>query len=254
MAAASSGIDYGLDDPLLVRRWFGRAGWTLGLGIFVWLINKSEYPGPSGEILAVAIFLALLCAGVAWFKIRSSREQKAKLVEQLLDSLQLKGDEKALDVGCGRGLLTIAAVQRLKAGKVTGIDTWDPHTVSGNSIEAAKENAKAGGVADRIRYETLHQEPVAGSNSIKKLVYPENHFDVVTSCWWLHRLPGDTEREQILREIYRVLKPGGRILIYDTLETGHYADFLRKLGTKDVALSPWNFLWCVPGRTVSAQK
>ena len=48
---------------------------------------------------------------------------------------------------CGRGLLAIGAAKRLKTGKVTGIDVWNPQELSGNSADAAKENAKAEGVA-----------------------------------------------------------------------------------------------------------
>jgi len=107
-----------------------------------------------------------------------------------------------LDVGCGRGLLAIGAARRLKTGKVTGIDVWNPQELSGNSADAAKENAKTEGVADRVRFE---------SGYARKLVYPENHFDAVISANALHTLADDQEREQALREMLRVLKPGGTI-------------------------------------------
>lgn len=243
--AAVTGVDYGIDAPLVARGWFGRAGWSLAVGFAFWFMNRQEYPGPAERVLAVLALIALACAGIGWLKIRSSRDGKLRLREQLLDQLALQDDEKVLDVGCGRGLLAIGAAKRLKTGRVTGIDVWNPHDLSGNSVDAAKENAKAEGVADRVRFE---------SGDARKLVYPDSHFDAVISANALHTLGDDRLREQALRELLRVLKPGGRLLIFDTAETGYYAQVLRSCGAQDVTLSPWTFLWCLPSRSVTARK
>jgi arsenite methyltransferase len=245
MANAAAKVDYGLDSPELIRNWWHRAGWSFAIGLAVWYINRQQYPGPAAQLLAVLTLLAAACAGMAACKIRSSREGKLHLRERLLDQLALRGDEKILDIGCGRGVMAIGAAKRLKTGKVTAIDTWNPADLSGNSAEAAKENAKAEGVADRVRFEP-------GDPS--KLVYPANQFDVVVSMTALHRLADDGEREQALREMLRVLKPGGRLLIFDTAETGYYAEVLRAGGAQNVELSPWSFPWCRPSRSVTARK
>ena len=244
-AATAASVDYGIDAPLIARGWFGRAGWSLGSGLLFWFMNRQEYPGPSARVLGALALVAIVCAGIAWLKIHSSREGKLALREQLLDQLALKGDEKVLDVGCGRGLLAIGAAKRLKTGKVTGMDVWNPQDLSGNSAEAARENAKTEGVADRVRFDT---------GDARKLVYPDTFFDAVISSNALHTLDGDREREQALQEMLRVLKPGGRLVIFDTAETGYYADVLRECGAQDVTLSPWTFLWCLPSRSVSARR
>ena len=245
MAAAAATVDYGIDAPLIARGWYGRAGWSLGGGLLFWFMNRQEYPGPAARVFAALALVAIFCAGIAWFKIHSSREGKLALREQLLDQLDLRGDERVLDVGCGRGLLAIGAAQRLKTGKVTGIDVWNPQELSGNSAEAAKENAKAEGVADRVRFE---------AGDARKLVYPDNQYDAVISSNALHTLDGDREREQALREMLRVLKLGGRLVIFDTAETGYYAEVLREYGAQNVTLSAWIWLWCRPSRSVSARK
>ena len=243
--AAVTSVDYGIDAPLIARGWFGRAGWSLGAGLLFWFMNRQDYPGPAARVFGALALVAVVCAGIAWLKIHSSREGKLALREQLLDQLELKGDEKVLDVGCGRGLLAIGAAKRLKTGKVIGIDVWKPHDLSGNSAEAAKENAKAEGVADRVRFDT---------GDARKLVYPDSFFDAVISSNALHTLDDDREREQALKEMLRVLKPGGRLVIFDTAETGHYADVLRECSAQDVTLSAWTFLWCRPSRSIAARK
>ena len=243
-AATAASVDYGIDAPLIARGWFGRAAWSLGGGLLFWFMNRQEYPGPSARVLGALALVAAVCAGIGWLKIHSSREGKLALREQLLDQLALKGDEKVLDVGCGRGLLAIGAAKRLKTGKVTGIDVWNAQDLSGNSVEAARENAKAEGVADRVRFDT---------GDARKLVYPDGFFDAVISSNALHTLEDDREREQAIKEMLRVLKPGGRVVIFDTAETDYYASVLRECGAQDVRLSPLTWLWCQPSRSVAAR-
>lgn len=237
--------DYGLDSPALVHDWWHRAGWFFAIGVGVWFINHQEYPDVSARLFVVLGLLGLVSVGVAVYKIQSSRQGKLHLRDQLLDQLALQGDEKVLDVGCGLGLISVGAAKRLKTGKVTAIDHWNPQHLSGNSVEAARENAKAEGVAERIRFE---------EGNLCKLVYPGEQYDVVVSAMALHRLDDDNQRAQALREMLRVLKPGGRLLVFDTSETGYYAQVLRECSAQDVELSSWHFLWCVPSRSVMARK
>src|SRR5580692_2332089 len=117
MAAEATVPDYGLDAPLLVKRMFTRAAWTVAIGVAIYLINRSENPGPAGTLLAVfcVIGAGFLAGGL--YMTWSSRTGKLALREELLDSLDLKGEEKILDAGCGRGLMVVGAAKRLKSGK-----------------------------------------------------------------------------------------------------------------------------------------
>jgi arsenite methyltransferase len=237
--------DYGLDAPIVVKRMFSRGGWALAIGLAVFFINHDEYPGPSARLLGVLGAIGLTFIGVGAFMVWSSRVGKLRLRDRLLDSLQLQGDEKILDVGCGRGLLLIGAAKRLKSGKVTGIDIWSQEDQSANSADATKQNAKIEGVSDRVRVE---------NGDARKLVYPDSNYDLVISSLAIHNIPDSREREQAIREMWRVLKPGGRILIYDIFRTGEYARILREIGAQEVTESPMEFLWCVPSRSLMARK
>jgi ubiquinone/menaquinone biosynthesis C-methylase UbiE len=175
----------------------------------------------------------------------SSRTGKLQLRDTLLDSLALQGDEKVLDAGCGRGLMVVGAAKRLKTGKAVGVDQWDAAVLSGNSSDAAKANAKLEGVADKVRFET---------GDIRKLVYPEKSYDVAMSALAIHNIGDSQGRTEAVKAIWRVLKPGGRLLILDIFHVGDYASILREAGAQDVTVTSHGFLWCLPTKSVVAKK
>jgi arsenite methyltransferase len=245
MAAAETQPDYGLDAPLLVKRMFTRAAWTIGIGLAIFLINRKDNAGPAGTLLAVFCLIGAGFLAVGLYMTWSSRTGKLGLRDQLLDSLDLKGEEKILDAGCGRGLMVIGAAKRLKSGKATGVDVWDAAVLSGNSSDAAKANAKIEGVADKVRFET---------GDIRKLVYPEKSYDVAISAMAIHNFGDRDSRDKAVREMWRVVKPGGRLLILDILHVGEYASVLREAGAEDVTVASHGFLWCLPTKSVRAAK
>jgi len=244
-ATATGSPDYGLDAPRIVHSMFSRAAWILAVAVVLYIVNHSEYPGPAARMCGVLALAGLFFLGIGSVMIWSSRVAKLRLRDELLDSLALRGDERLLDVGCGRGLLAIGAAKRLKNGKVIAIDIWNPFDLSGNSPEAARANVKLEGVVDKVRVE---------NGDAQKLVYPDNHYDVVVSNLVLHNIPEPEGRAQAVREMVRVLKPGGKLAIFDLFRTSDYAEVLRAAGAKDIELSKTQFLWCVPGRSLSARK
>jgi SAM-dependent methyltransferase len=237
-AAALSKPDYGIDSPTTVRSMFSRAGWTLAFAIAIFYVNHAEYPGPANHLLIAlgAIAVAFFAAGA--FMVWSSRVAKFQVRDEMLDSLQLRGDEKILDLGSGTGLVSIGAAKRLKSGRITGVD------LSGTA-DKAKENAKLEGIGDKVRIDPGRET---------KLVYPDGLYDIAVSALALHDIREYGDRQQLVREMFRVVKPGGRLAIFDTRYTGEYAEVLRSTGARDVELSPVRFLWCLPARTVRATK
>lgn len=225
--------DYGLDSPHRIHSYALRGGLVLAFAIGLWISNGASATA-SASVLVLIGAGYLAASGVMYW---SSRVAKLKARDRILDSLTWRGDEKVLDVGCGLGLFAIGAAKRLKTGRVTGVDI--------QPADAARENAKLEGVTDKIRIET--------ADSLK-LPFQNDSFDVVLSSLALHNLESVTDRAAALREMARVLKPGGRAAIFDILHTTEYAKVLQEIGLADVQLSPMSFLWCVPTRSLTARK
>jgi arsenite methyltransferase len=153
-----------------------------------------------------------------------SKVGKLRLREQLLDLIPWGGDEAVLDIGCGRGLLLIAAAGRLTTGKAVGVDVWNRSAISGNQPEGALENARIVGVSDRVEIR---------EGDAKQLPLVDNSFDVVVSNFVLHEMDTQTDREKMVREMVRVLKPGGYVGLVDFMFTGECVRTLKKLGLND---------------------
>src|SRR5262249_16006784 len=139
----------------------------------------------------------------------------------LLDQLGLRGDERILDMGCGRGAVLLLAAQHLTTGRAVGVDLWRARDQSGNAAEATRPNALAEGVADRV------EPPTADMTA---LPLDDDSFDLVVSSLAIHNISGRAGREKAIDEAVRVLRPGGRLLIADIWATGQYQAHLAKLG------------------------
>jgi len=222
--------DYGQRVPDIVRGLVAIGG---GVGIGVGAASYSRlrqrpHCGVAAGTLALA-GMGALSLGVAGLLPCPSRVARVRERDDLLDRIPWRGDERVLDVGCGRGLLLIAAAKRLATGTATGVDLWNDELLSGNEAQAVWFNVAAEGVpASRIRLAT---------GDARCLPFADASFEVVLSSLMLHDL-SKAEREQALREMVRVLAPRGHLGLLDTFfRVGESAAVLRAGGLADVRIS-----------------
>jgi ubiquinone/menaquinone biosynthesis C-methylase UbiE len=227
--------DYGLDAPDVVRNLAIVA--TLGLGAWaavqagLWSGRIPLSRGSSAVVLDTgSMFLpvGVLCAVMALYMVWTSKYGKLREREHLLDLVRWSGTERVLDVGCGRGLMAVGAARRAVSGLAVGIDIWQAEDLSGNRPAATRENARREGVTDRVQIATA---------DMRRLPFGAASFDVVVSSAAIHNLYDRGARAAALREIVRVLAPGGSAVLDDIRHLAEYERELRSAGVTDVRWS-----------------
>lgn len=183
------------------------------------IVNAIGSGGVLGWLLPGIGFLVLgACAVLYW---NATLRGKFVAWSRLLDGLGLRGDERTLDLGCGRGAVLIQSALRVPHGHATGIDLWRNQDQTGNSTAATERNAQLNGVADRITLDT---------GDMSRLPYPDASFDLVTASVSIHNVPTPEGRRAAVHEALRVLRPGGRLMIADFSKIKDYEQALTEAG------------------------
>jgi tocopherol O-methyltransferase len=125
---------------------------------------------------------------------KERRQAQIDLIEELLKWSQVDSASNILDVGCGIGGSTLYLANKYQAN-ATGI------TLSPVQAERAKERARGLGLGERVNFQV--------ANALE-MPFADNSFDLVWSLESGEHMP---DKVKFLQECYRVLKPGGKIIM-----------------------------------------
>lgn len=140
--------------------------------------------------------------------IRGRSQSAFRLYKKLWGNVEGK---KVLDFGCGNGWVSVGLVRQ--GARAWGID------ISGELIKQAKDQAEQYKLSDKIVFEKMAGEHLA---------FEDNFFDLVVGHAILHH----TDIDLAVRQIFRVLKPGGRAIFMEPMNQNILLKFWR-------LITPW---------------
>jgi ubiquinone/menaquinone biosynthesis C-methylase UbiE len=129
---------------------------------------------------------------------RARADDEVEARDAYLGLLGIADGQRVLDVGCGSGAVTRAIARRVgDRGLALGLDQ------SPALLAVARELAREAGLGDRIEFR---------EGSVLRLPFPDRSFDAVLCATVLSHVPGG---EAAIPELVRVLRPGGRLGVFD---------------------------------------
>jgi cyclopropane fatty-acyl-phospholipid synthase-like methyltransferase len=133
-------------------------------------------------------------------EVKSFPQSLLKMNEVMMEAAAIRSTDKVLDAGCGIGGSSIYLAE--KSGcRVTGISLSEKQIVKARELAASKQ------LHDKVSFEVMNYMDTS---------FPAESFDVVWGC---ESICYADNKESFIKEAFRLLKPGGRLVVADGFVT-----------------------------------
>ncbi|MBI3858690.1 MAG: class I SAM-dependent methyltransferase [Thaumarchaeota archaeon] len=236
---------YGVDEPYTITSLT-----VMGLASMSSGIILQAYRGSTGQLVALFGLVAGFVVGLiflvfAFSLLYSSRRWKLTELSAMASRLPLGGEERVLDIGCGRGAFSNLVAARLSAGFIVGLDVWNPRQLSGNHPASMLMNSEICGTTSKILLVKAH--PSA-------LPFVKNSFDVAISGMAFNRLESGRELQNAFKDVISILRQGGRVSFLVAGRSGPYVDEIKRTGMTDVEVERFRLGLLPPAHTITGRK
>lgn len=133
-------------------------------------------------------------------KVRTFPQSLLRMNEVMIEAANIRSPDKVLDAGCGIGGSAIFLAEKIGCN-VTGI------SLSERQVQKARELLKVSKVEVKVEFEVMDYSSTS---------FDDASFDVVWGC---ESICYADDKEQFIKEAFRLLKPGGRLVVADGFVT-----------------------------------
>lgn len=221
----------------------GYGGGALFALAIVFISVQQEWWGFIPLMLAFLLVLIYLFGASLWMAYRQN-EQDDTLI--LYTWAQINPTDSLAHIDLGRRQIPLRLLRFLTTGKLSVIDVYNPQLTPGAALVRVRDQAT----------HTVQADPrlVWLEGSVDLLPLPDKSMPVVTMAYTLPEFWQRGDREQLLAEIYRVLKPGGRLILLERVRQPQNIVLLGPLVWNWPAAAYWQTLLTQAGFTIRKQE
>jgi SAM-dependent methyltransferase len=150
--------------------------------------------------VSLILFLISMNLWIGNFVLRASKKEEYMTLPYV--DLFPHGNDNVLDAGCGSGRTTLALSKVMKSGTISALDRFDSDYIENGGRMLFERNIGIAGIMERVKIYP---------GDVTAMEFRNEHFDAAISSFMVDHL--GKYKSDALREINRVLKPGGRFLL-----------------------------------------
>lgn len=201
---------------------------------FLPLLARGDTPWIAAVVFALIVLV--LAWGSATAVVGSTNWYRIGLDERLIALSGAGRNSRVLNPICGTGSLAISFVRTVKPLEVWATDRWTPTKRRADPSRRLRDNIRIEGAEGAVQVRDA--DPLS-------LPFKARYFNVVGSRYGISN--SRKHKREVLLEMLRVLKPGGRVVLAETLPVALWLRYVvlarlsREYKTADISLSRFHF-------------